>query len=227
MSETDSRINLKLAFRASDSESIVRVVDVGDLLNKKNPDQLSIMTYLYNICDKFEPKTSKKISKKNTKSKTLLSSVPSVLNIDKSKKKQPAPVIQSDKKLAQEQSNQNKQKSNYFNPFDEDDDAAEKEQTSTVLPSGLIQIKPNGDIVDANENEIGAYLNDRKPVNSSRLVQRRNSLNNSSSSSSSSLNSSTNVNKVNIFMFKIILIFYLSLKISIIFLRKPTKLAEH
>jgi len=207
LSETDSRINLKLAFRASDSESIVRVVDVGDLLNKKNPDQLSIMTYLYNICDKFEPKTSKKISKKNTNSKPLLSSVPSVLNIDKSKKKQPAPVIQSDKKLAQEQSNQNKQKSNYFNPFDEDDDAAEKEQTSTVLPSGLIQIKPNGDIVDANENEIGAYLNDRKPVNSSRLVQRRNSLNNSSSSSSSSLNSSTNVNKVNIFMFKIILIF--------------------
>lgn len=195
LSDTDSKTNLKLAFRASDSESILRVVDVNDIINKKNPDQLSIMTYLFNICDKFEPKTSKKFSKKNVKSKTLL---PNMENKEvPTKKKQPAPILSSDKA----QQNQNKQKSSYFNPFDEDDDESNLKNNhlpNTVPTSGLIQIKPNGEIVDVNQNEINPHLYDQKPSNNTRIVQRRNSLNNSSSSSSSSssLNSSTTVNKV-------------------------------
>ena len=47
-------MNLKEAFSASDSEKIMRVVDYSDIVNRKQIDPLSIMTYLYQIRDHFE-----------------------------------------------------------------------------------------------------------------------------------------------------------------------------
>ena len=201
LSDLDSKANLRQAFRASDKESIVRVVDYGDILNKKSPDQLSIMTYLYHICDHFEPKISKKISKKhNSKTKIKESPPPPPpITAISSNKKKPAPVLSGNfvTSKVSEQNTQKKHNTSYFNPFESDEDETDvnnqvKKQppTGTTTASGLIQIKSNGEIVDASDNT------GSENVNVKLVVQRRNSLNNSSSSSSSSLNSSTPINKV-------------------------------
>ena len=186
LSESDSKTNLKIAFKASDSESIVRVVDIGDVYNKKSPDQLSIMTYLFNICDHFEPKSSRKISKKNvkSKSKTLINMLPNKLNKEV-KKKSPAPVL-NEKLLTNDAINQNKNTSKYFNPFDEDENEDENhtiKNSTMVSSSGLIQIKPSGEIVDASESESrNKTLNSQNEPNKIK-DPRKNSQNNSSPSS--------------------------------------------
>jgi hypothetical protein len=74
LNENDPKANLKQAFTASDKESIIRVVDYPDILNKRNLDQLLIMTYLYHMCDHFQPKASKKIAKKSPNNLSKISS---------------------------------------------------------------------------------------------------------------------------------------------------------
>lgn len=59
LSESDTKKNLKQAFKASDSEKIGRVVDFSDILNKENLDQLLIMTFLFQLRDHFEKKQTK------------------------------------------------------------------------------------------------------------------------------------------------------------------------
>lgn len=54
VSENDTKANLREAFTASDEEKIMRVVDYPDIINRKQIDSLSIMTYLYQIRDYFE-----------------------------------------------------------------------------------------------------------------------------------------------------------------------------
>jgi hypothetical protein len=204
LSATNSKSNLKLAFNASDSEAIVRVVDVADLLNTKSPDQLSIMTYLFNICDHFEPKYSKRISKNTTapataNSKTLkllmpTFKIPSLMN--NNNKKKLAPILP-------QETTQTIDNKSYFNPFEDDDDGdvrivvSPAPSSQTASSSGLIRIEPNGEIINVNPSEFDSSPS-RRPSAQVKLVQRKNSsLNNSSSSSSSSsLNSSSNPSAV-------------------------------
>lgn len=54
VSESDTKANLREAFTASDEEKIMRVVDYPDIINRKQIDSLSIMTYLYQMRDYFE-----------------------------------------------------------------------------------------------------------------------------------------------------------------------------
>lgn len=167
LSETDAKANLKQAFTASDKESIVRVVDYSDILNKKNVDQLSIMTYLYQIRDRYDSQNVNNQIQSMKKSKSAFASLKpqapinpvKVQSKESNKENQMASVKNEEK---------SKQTNKYFNPFDSDDEqpvevpksprknqAPKAPNTETVKklppPSGLIQIKPDGQIIDAVE----------------------------------------------------------------------------
>lgn len=62
LEKNDTKKNLKAAFVASDSEQIMRVVDYSDIVNRKQIDPLSIMTYLYQMRDHFENLKSKNVN---------------------------------------------------------------------------------------------------------------------------------------------------------------------
>lgn len=132
---------MKQAFTASDSEKIVRIVDYSDFM-RGQLDQLTIMTYLSQLRNHFDLDKSKLVSPKSPT--------------------RPAPVKQTSV-----QSTPTKVIShNFKNPFDSDDDSSKKENKK---PSGLIQIKSNGDIVPDSLNE---QANDDEQSQSSTVKRR-------------------------------------------------------
>ena len=151
MNEKEAKSNLKQVFDASDAEKIVRVIDFSDFLNKNQLDQLSIMTYLNQLRDHFESSSStlqienknKSIQKTNNKKSTKTYTAPA----------QPTLSGVTTTKL--------------MNPFDENDQdetSAEAEKieinnNQIKKPTGLIQIKENGEIITDIEYEQDLELN--------------------------------------------------------------------
>lgn len=143
LSETDFKSNLKQAFNATDKESIVRVVDYADFLNKKNLDRLSIMTYLYQIREKYDPSEPCSISY-STKSKTLHSfnqetkvtkqSSYSATPTSTEKKGTKALTIRNDCLDSKQIKN------SFFNPFDSEEDESVKEKNFQEKKRGIIEI---------------------------------------------------------------------------------------
>lgn len=141
LSETDFKSNLKQAFNATDKESIVRVVDYADFLNRKNLDRLSIMTYLYQIREKYDPTNlcsinispkSKTLASlnKETRDKNILNSTTTPCSTEKKKS------------LANKRGsliNNQKIKSSFFNPFDSEDDELDKDKIKEKQ-KGIIEI---------------------------------------------------------------------------------------
>ncbi len=135
----NSKTNLRQAFEASDQEAIMRVVDYCDILNKKSLDQLSVMTYLYQIKNHFEAKPIAPIAKPKFADK--LATLPNLIS---------TPVY--NKVVARKYENPFEQTgNNSSNPFEQDTDADQTEinvHVSTCRTSGLLEIKPDGKIVD-------------------------------------------------------------------------------
>ncbi|CAF0703528.1 unnamed protein product [Brachionus calyciflorus] len=153
LSETDAKSNLKQAFSATDKESIVRVVDYADLLNRKSLDQLSIMTYLYQIRERYDSSTNIIQQDKNTKanSKTISSfSKVSHRIEDKNLNKHTTISTSEVKKVAPKAPENKNLKNSYFNPFDSDDEL--KESVETSKSKGIVEIKSNGKIVNSDES---------------------------------------------------------------------------
>ena len=188
-------------------------MDYGDILNKENLDQLSIMTYLFQLRDHFETKamspnlkkssffnfSSSKKNSKNEKDKTLKELV-------KQTKSTSTPIKLNTAMPASDPTVHKNINDFYRNPFDDDEDEEDglKETVNKdIKKTGLLQINSNGevfDIEDQRTSDIEA-IPTQAPVGSRRL-SRRESLNKSSSSSASSLSSSFKVSLSNFyFMF--------------------------
>ena len=165
------------------------------------------------MCDHFQPKASKKIAKKSPNNISKLSTIKPKASLNESKESQskikktqaPTPPNTNTKPVEAQKANEIKIKP--FNPFDSDDENEPKTNEAITnktnfIQNGIIQIKPNGEIVDVNENNVKDIPNEHFPndlIQSSFKHQRRNSLTNSTSSSSSSLNSSNTNHKDKVF----------------------------
>jgi hypothetical protein len=212
LDESDCRKNLKQAFNASDKESIMRVVDVCDFINKKKIDELSIMTYLYQIKNHFDSFSNKKqqapqrptsiLSEETSKVfAAKLATLPNLISTPMSNKI-PHNKSQNNSTKSAKTPVKSICSSSTNNPFESD---AEEENLNNnnsnnnnyndyKKKSGLIEIKSNGKIVDAclsnNFNE--PFCDDiLDNLHSRRSTSRRNSLHSrsGSSSSTSSINS--------------------------------------
>ncbi|RMZ96050.1 EH domain-binding 1 1 isoform X2 [Brachionus plicatilis] len=145
LSETDCKSNLKQAFNATDKESIVRVVDYADFLNRKNLDRLSIMTYLYQIKEKYDPSNpcaynispnSKTLSSLNQEAKVKNFSNFSATPNSTQKKKTTINVNKVNTLVNNQQIT-----NSFFNPFDSDEDNLVKENKIKQNNKGIIEIK--------------------------------------------------------------------------------------
>lgn len=123
LDENDFKKNLKQAFNAADQESIMRVVDIGDILNKKTIDQLSIMTYLYQIKNHFEFKKPAPVPVNNKTSNAFskLKKAPTLPNYISTPMSNKVLLKSTDNKISIDKSNINPfeihEKS--LNPFEE------------------------------------------------------------------------------------------------------------
>ena len=158
LSESDTKKNLKQAFKASDSEKIGRVVDYSDILNKENLDQLLIMTFLFQLRDHFEQKETKvQALQSPTKNKSnfltplkKLDRKLSVMMLKKEKTKNTStPIKENTKDFTI--SNQSR------NPFESDPDEMEENLSSKKNSDGLIKIKSNGEIENLSNETSSAY----------------------------------------------------------------------
>ena len=119
LNENDTKKNLKQVFQASDKEKIVRVLDFTDFIKRESLDQLSIMTYLFQLRDHFDPEKTKLMSPTKTNNP--------ILNL--------SPI---NKPITPVLTTPNKQ---FMNPFDSDEEDVNNNLLKTK--SGLIKIKPN------------------------------------------------------------------------------------
>lgn len=144
LSETDYKSNLKQAFNATDKESIVRVVDYADFLNQKNLDRLSIMTYLYQIREKYDssnpctfsisPKSKTMTPlNKESKDKNIYNNNTTRANSTENKK-----LYMNTNKGGSVVYNQ-QIKNSFFNPFDSEDDELDREKIQEKK-KGIIEI---------------------------------------------------------------------------------------
>lgn len=172
LNENNAKQNLKEAFKASDSESVVRVVDTSDIVNKNKLDQLLIMTYLHQLRAHFESNNNnylKTPTKINSIQQTSLSNTlpPKMTSSNKQQQRvvtSKTNTISSPTSLATEMKTPVKSMNkNYSNPFDDSDDENNSspnpfsdKQTIVTKTNGIIQINSNGEIVDANENTLKA-----------------------------------------------------------------------
>jgi len=159
LNEKEAKKNLKQVFDASDAEKIVRVIDFSDFLNKNQLDQLSIMTYLNQLRDHFESLSIKEINnKKSTKTYTA-PALPTLSVVT---------TTTTTTKL--------------LNPFDENDqDETSAEATAPIeinnnqikKPTGLIQIKQNGEIITDIEYEQNLESNSNNNYNDTKIVVKK------------------------------------------------------
>ena len=147
LNENDTKKNLKQVFQASDKEKILRVLDFTDFIKRESLDQLSIMTYLFQLRDHFDPEKTKLMSPTKTNNP--------ILNL--------SPI---NKPITPVLTTPNKQ---FMNPFDSDEEDVNNNLLKTK--SGLIKIKPNGEIVTDDELDEPELVIKRR--------QRKQSLNNS------------------------------------------------
>ena len=160
------------------------------------------------MCDHFQPKASKKIAKKSPNNISKLSTIKPKASLNDSKesqskiKKPQAPTTSTNTKPVEAQKAY-EIKIKPFNPFDSDDEnETKKNETITdktnIIQNGIIQIKPNGEIVDVNENNVKDIPNEHFPND---LIQNsfKHQRTNSTSSSSSSINSSNTNHKEKVF----------------------------
>ncbi len=168
LSESDVKSNLKQAFKATDAESIPRVIDYVDFLNKKKLDQLSVMTFLYQLRNYYESSLNSKEINNNKDSNMKKSSSqklnePILNRVEETAKSITLPTSKSNEKI---------KKGAYSNPFDSDDDdttlpSFNPENTQSSKPSGLVEIKVDGKIVDAVKSKSTSKIENKaeaKPV---------------------------------------------------------------
>ena len=210
----DCRKNLKQAFNASDKESIMRVVDISDFTNRKKIDELSIMTYLYQIKNHFDnkkqpaPQRPTSILSDDNTSKVFaakLATLPNLISTPMSNKLPSNNKNQNSSLKSEKTPVKSISGSSTNNPFESDVEEENVNNTnnpnSNKKKSGLIEIKSNGKIVDAclahNFNE--PFCDDiLDNIHSRRSTSRRNSLHSrsGSSSSTSSINSANHHNNL-------------------------------
>ena len=166
MGDSSVKSNLRQAFTATDSESIARVIDYVDFSsNRAKLDQLTIMTFLYQLRNHFEAALNKEINNNNYNNNENNSKIKNSTSNPKSVGKTMNNSASSDSTSLAESNSSGKIKKTggYSNPFESDNDEEEKRPgeikmgdvhkasiNEVIKTSSLLEIKSNGQIVDAN-----------------------------------------------------------------------------
>ena len=122
LAEKEPKKNFSQVFKASDKENIARCIDYTDFSNKETPDQLLIMTFLFQLRDHFTESKSKNAS--------FNSSIAAMLSPFKSASKKKQPQSNSPNANTSTPNRNTSENLNYRNPFESDPDETEEDLSS-------------------------------------------------------------------------------------------------